>query len=347
MIKRGTRYPERLARNGADLQLLFRGSRTIWVSQATARAAKKAWLDENVFMTATTTTDSTAQWFDLEIVLPGDFSGSPEAGWTNGTIELGLYYTLDLTTWETVDWITTPGTSVETLGDGRKKHFARCSVPVQWLETLVDFVLTCDREGKSITAITVLHTDVSLSGFPYAMPADASRLQADLRSAGFTGATVTSSSAPITVFARDFQPSGGHLLTATMSGSNVTGMAEFGSPITLPGYPYAMPADRADLQADLRTAGYSGAVVTLHDDPWTITLPDVLTSGFIRDFILKFEPGDPFPVWDFQGNPQADAPADSANGVYENIRNPEGGAIREEIQRAFAAMRITNEATLP
>jgi hypothetical protein len=179
------------------------------------------------------------------------------------------------------------------------------------------------------------------------MPADASRLQADLRTAGFTGATVTSSSAPISVFARNFQFSGGHLLHATMSGSDVTAMDEFGSSITLPGFPYAMPADRADLQADLRSAGYSGAVVALFDDPWTITLPDVLTTGLIRDFSLIITPGDPFPVWSFDGTPQADNPWTSVDGHFENTRASDGGPIREERQRAFAAMRITNEATLP
>jgi len=347
MILKGSRYPSRLAKGDRDLGLLLRGSRPIWVAAELARRAKKAWLDENVFMTAQTTDDSTAKWFDLEVILPGDFTGSPETGWSNGTIDLGLDYTLDLTTWETVDWITTPGTSVETLGDGRKKHFARCSIPVQWLETLVDFTLTCDREGKSITSITLLHTAVSLSGFPYAMPGDASRLQADLRTAGFTGATVTSSSAPITVFARNFQAGGGHNLTATMSGSNVTGMSEFGSSISLPGYPYAMPSQRASLQADLRTAGYTGAVVMLHDDPWTITLPNVLTSGLIRDFGVEFTPGDPFPVWDFFGTPQPDAPATSANGSFENLRAPDGSALREETARAFAAMRILNEPSIP
>jgi hypothetical protein len=317
------------------------------MSAALTRAIRKAWLEENVFTSATTTEDSVARWFDLEIIMPDDFTGSPEIGWSNGTINLALDYTTDLTTWETVDWITTPGTSVEDLGDGRNKHFARCAVPVQWLETLVDFVLTCDREGKEITSIKVLGSDVSLSGFPYAMPADASRLQADLRTAGFTGATVTTSSAPISVFARDYQFSGWHLLTATMSGSNVTAMDEFGSPITLPGFPYAMPTDRADLQADLRTAGYSGAVVMLHDDPWAITLPNVLTTGFIRDFSLKFTPGDPFPVWSFDGTPQEDNPYDYASGQFENIRDPEGGSLREETARAFAAVRITNEPTIP
>jgi hypothetical protein len=347
MIKKGTRYPHRLARNGADLQLLFRGARPIWVSQATARTAKKAWLDEHVFLTASTTADSTARWFDLEIVMPDDFTGSPEDGWTNGTIELGLIYTLDLTNRQVVDWITTPGSSVEDLGDGGKRHYARCTVPVQWLQTLVDFTLTCDRQGKSITSISLLRSAVSLSGFPYAMPADASRLQTDLRAAGFTGATVTSTSAAVTVSVRNYTATSAHVLTATMSGSNVTAMAEFGTSITLSGFPYAMPSQRASLQADLRTAGFTGAVVTLHDDPWTITLPDVVTTDFVREFTVMFTPGDPFPVWDFQGTPQDDNPANFADGQVGNIRDIYGASLREEIPRAFAAMRITNEATLP
>ncbi len=346
MIKRGTRYPSRLASNGRDLNLLLRGARPIWVSPAAAHAAKKAWLTENVFLVASTPEDSTARWFDLEIVIPDDFTGSPEDGWSNGTIELGLVYTLDLVTREVVDWITLPGSSVEDLGDGRKKHFARCTVPVQWLETLVDFTLVCDRQGKDITAITVLGTSLSLD-FPYAMPADASRLAGDLALAGFAGATVTSTPAAITATARNHAPGGGHVLIVTMSGSDVTEVSDFGTPVTLPSAPYSMPGQKDDLQSDLRTAGLSGAVVTLHDDQWVIFLPDVLTTGYNRIVLVTFDPGDPFPVWDFAGAPQPDAPANAVQGEVSNIRNAEGGTLREEIQRAFAAMRITNEPTLP
>ena len=76
-------------------------------------------------------------------------------------------------------------------------------------------------------------------------------------------------------------------------------------------------------------------------------LPDVLTTGFIRDFLLEFTPGDPYPTWDFTGAPQGDAPATGAVGAATNIRDPEGGSLREETARAFAAVRITNEPTIP
>jgi hypothetical protein len=347
MIKRGTRYPKELKKGIRELQLLMRGSKPIWVSAPAAHAAKKAWLDEHVKTEAATTTDAVAKWFDLEITLPGNFTGSAEDGWTDGTIQLGLIYTLDLVAREVVPWITTPSTSVVDLGDGRKRHFARCSVAVQWMKVLLDFTLESDRHGKEITSLTVLGTEIQLGGFPYAMPADASRLQDDLRAVGADSATtVTVTAAPLRVMAKNYQFGGGYILTATMSGTSVTGMSKFGTAIALPHYPYSMPSQRTELQSDLVAAGYSGVVVSLHADAWTIFIPNVSTSGYFRDYSIQFQPGDPFPVWDTFGNQMANNPGDVENGQPVNVRSPLGTPLREEM-RAFAAVRITNAPTLP
>jgi hypothetical protein len=225
MIKKGDRYPQRLARNGVDLQMLARGERPIWLKPEAAGAIKKAWLDENVKMTATTTLESDARWFDLEIILPNDFTGSPEDGWTNGTLDLGLDYTTDLAEWETIDWITTPGTTVEDLLDGRKKHFARASVPVYWVATMDDLRLSSNRQGKSITAVSLMETPLSLANFPYEMPADAAQLQTDLRAIGLDDSTVSVTTAALTVVVRNHVSGGTTVMVVTMSGADVTGVA--------------------------------------------------------------------------------------------------------------------------
>lgn len=347
MIKKGTRYPQRLARNGVDLQMLARGARPIWLKPEVARAIKKSWLDENVKMTAKTTLESDAMWFDLEIILPDDFTGSPETGWTNGTLDLGLDYTTNLDAWETIDWITTPGTSVEDLMDGTKRHFARASVPVFWIETMVDLRISSNRQGKSITAIHLLETTLALANYPYEMPADAAQLQTDLRALGLDDSTVSVTTAPLTVQVKNHTSGGTPVMSVTMDGADVTAVGFFGdSPLDLPGYPYTMPTDRADLQADLRANGAEGAVVKLFDDVWEIFIPDQLATGNLRPITLDFTPNDPYPAFDFTGASIGEGNDSVAVGTFENVRDPEGDPLREEI-RAFAVMRITNPSLLP
>lgn len=159
---------------------------------------------------------------------------------------------------------------------------------------LVDEVLVCDRYGKSITGITLFRSAVSLPNYPYAMPSQASALQTDLRAAGYTGATVSSTSAALTAEIYNHTVAGRRLLSVTHSGASVTAVTPYGaSAISLPSYPYALPSQAATLQADLRTAGYSGAVVMLYKDPWTITLPNLSADAHTREFFVEFTPDDP------------------------------------------------------
>lgn len=50
--------------------------------------------------------------------------------------------------------------------------------------------------------------------------------------------------------------------TSNRYGKSITSVELFGSHISLPRYPYAMPSQAALLQTDLRAAGYTGALVT-------------------------------------------------------------------------------------
>jgi len=341
MIRKGSRYPRRLSRDGRDLEMLIRGEWVVWIAPDTVKAISQEWLDENVKITSSVSNDSTARWFELEIVMPDDFTGSPEDGWSNGTINLALDYTTDLSTWETIDWVSTPGTTPESADTGKTRYFARASVPVMWFEVMLDLQIGSNRSGQSITEIHLFDTLISLPNYPYAMPADAAALEADLIAEGFTGATVSVTSAALSVTVRNHLSSGAFPYDVTMSGSSVTAVAPHGgSTISLPSYPYSMPSQESDLQADLRTAGVDGAVVRLYGDQWTIDIPDWLTSGLSRSLVLFLDPGDPYPAYDLQGNYIGENPDNSVVGTFGNVRDPMGDPIREELQRAFAVMRI-------
>lgn len=226
---------------------------------------------------------------------------------------------------------------------GGYEYRARSVVPAYWNSVLVDLDLSSPRGGKDITAMQITGTPVSLPNFPYAMPADATTLEADLVAEGFTGATVTTTAAPWTVVIRNYTPGNAVAMPATHSGETVTAVAPpgGGSAISLPGYPYALPGDAADLQADLVTAGYSGAVVQLRNDEWAIHVPDVAAGGQNRLIGVTVDPGDPFPVWDtLSGSYLGLAPDTEIAGTYSNVRTPGGDPLLERA-RQFARLRVT------
>lgn len=347
MIHKGDRYPRKIHNGGREVHWLTKGVRTIYMSPAAARAASKAWLDANVATNAVTVMDTDAYWFELEIILPGDFTGNPVDGWTNGTISLGLFYSNNLTAWVSGGWIAAPGKTTETLGDGRKKWFARYEpTPIWWNDVMIDLTLTSDRYGKAITAISVLGSAVSLPNFPYDMPAEAAQLQTDLRAAGFTGALVSSVSGSLVAKVKNHLPDGTRTLAVTMSGTNVTAVAEIGgSTISLPSYPYSMPSQRATLQTDLRAAGKTGAVVKLHADAWTMELPDRIAVGNNRPFRLTFTPTDPYPGYDMFMNYIGEIPDNEVVGVSGNVRTPTGDPLSEAV-KAFARVGFINIPTV-
>jgi hypothetical protein len=202
---------------------------------------------------------------------------------------------------------------------------------------LTDITATSDRYGKAITDITAQGSSVSLS-YPYDMPADAATLQADLRTAGFTGALVTSASASLVARAKNHSADGTFPITLTMSGSSVTAAEEHdGTPITLPSAPYSMPTQRASLQTDLRAAGQSGAVVKIYDDTWTILLPDISAGGDDRDLTLTIDPGDPYPAWDPVWGYLGEFDDVFVIGTSGNIRTPVGQLL-EECSQQFARL---------
>lgn len=291
-----------------------------------------------------TLTESDAFWFEFGFRMDHLLSGNAAAGWT----DQGNYFRLeaeqsnDLVNWNMGKFIPSPAGAVVNNGDGTWTYWARSTVPIWWFNVIVDLQLTSNRYGKSITQISVGQIPLALAGYPYAMPADAARLQADLRTLGYAGATVTGTAAPISVGIKNHTQAGTETLQVTMSGSSVTAVrTNFGTLISLD-YPYSMPAQRATLQADLRAAGRSGAVVMLYGDVWTITLPDRPAAAPLqRQSEVTFTPGDPYPAWDMFGTYLGEQPVNGFGGTSSNVRPGVGQTQLPEANRQFARLRIS------
>lgn len=276
-------------------------------------------------MEGRTVLETDAFWYEVGFVAPELLSGDATAGWVDaaGEISWTLQSSEDLATWADDEMIDAAVTGIDNL-DGTFTFWARRIVPLYWIDVVVDMTVGTDRQGKSITGITLFGAAVTTGmSYPYAMPADAADLQTDLRAAGYTDATVTTSSGTLVAKVRNHLSTGTRGLEVTMSGATVTAVAEYGgSTISLPSYPYTMPGSRATLQTDLRANGYAGAVVMLYQDPWEIFLPDRDASGQARDISLAISPGDPYPEYDFYGAYVGEAPAATVNGGFSNVRDP-------------------------
>jgi hypothetical protein len=283
-----------------------------------------------------TVLDADGFWFEAGFLSPTNaLVGSAAEGWLDpgGFLKFRFERSEDLQTWD--HQVKTCPTGIESAGDGDYRYWARAVVPMYWQTTLRDFRLTATDYGKSITEIYCYNTVISLPNYPYAMPSQKATLQADLRAAGYSGALVTSTSGALTAQAIDHTVNGGKSLTVTQSGTNVTAVSFAGSTISLPSYPYAMPSQKATLQADLRTAGYSGAVVKLFADEWNIFLPDRSLTGSYLPFFLTITPGDPFKTWNTFGEYQGESPGTRRRGGIENTRDPAGNPLQEASRQFF------------
>lgn len=292
-------------------------------------------------------TDSVAQWFEFSFRLDHELSGNAGAGWTDAGnyFRLEAQQSLDLVNWSMGKFINAP-VPVVALAGGVYEYWSRAVDPIFWRNIIVDLTCTSTRYGKAITDVRIGNATLSLPGYPYAMPADAAALQTDLRANGYPAALVTSTAAALSVKITNhvYQNSWYNQLPlgVTLSGSDVTQVrTNTGAAISLPAYPYAMPAQQAALQADLQTAGQTGAVVVLYGDSWTIFLPDHPAAGLQqRAFEMWFTPGDPHPQWNIFGdastNPDASAP-----GTSGNVREGVGLAQLPEANIQFARLKIT------
>ncbi len=354
MIRKGSRYPAKIAKGSRAVHALFKGERPIWMSPQTQIQVLEMWLKANVTTTCAMTIDADGHWFELEVVLPPTFTGNPTDGWSGEMvagkpdITLGLFRSETLTTWSAAGegWAFSPGRETpETMANGWKKWFVRCEIPVYWISVIVDLTAISDRYGKNITDVKVLGSSLPLN-YPYT-PAEIAdgTLQADLRNASLgniAGAVVSVATGTLRATGRWHTAGGGQMLYVTMSGSNVTGVQFQGSTLAL-SYPYSMPSQLAALNAAVTTACGGGtnnkAVIMLRADTWTITLPDIPASGNSRGFVVTIDPGDPHPTWDFYGNYLGLDPAATVVGSSGNVRTP-GGLPLLEALKAFARLGV-------
>jgi len=288
--------------------------------------------------------DTDQKVFEVGFAIDHEMTGNAATGWTDSGnyLKFEIQQSDDLVTWNMGRFLPAPVPVVD-LGGGNFQYWARCVVPIKWVETLIDFRASSTRYGKDITAMGILGIDVYLPNFPYSMPADAAQLQTDLRANGYPDSVVTAdTTTPISVEGKNYQPGSANVLYFAMSGANVTAVHLF-SPsnpvISLPSYPYSMPSQRATLQTHLRSAGYSGAVVRLHAGEWEIFIPD-LAAPPNRVGTIIISPSDPFPTWDFFGTYQGERPDNKISFAPENTRNPEGQLL-EELPRQFARFKIS------
>jgi len=292
--------------------------------------------------------DIEGNWMEVGFLSDTALYGNPADGW----VDVGNYAALwmqnsfDLVAWHDGNWIAAPSGGVVDNLDGTFWYWSRCTVPQYWKNLLIDNRLGSNRQGKSITNIKLAETTVTLPGYPYAMPAQAATLQADLIAAGYAGCTVQTSTADISVEITNYYYANSisnrdklnPVVNAASQVTEVTTVDDVSIP--LPSYPYQMPAAQATLQTDLRAAGYSGAVVKLYDDPWEIFIPDRnTTTQNSRAIQLTITPADPYPYWTMQGVYQGLDQDDTITGTHENIRSA-GGQDLVEAAKQFGRLRL-------
>ncbi len=223
-------------------------------------------------------------------------------------------------------------------GDGTYTYWSRCTQPRVWKFVRVDLTLTSNRAGKSITNLKLFGNTIALTGYPYAMPADAARLQTDLLALGYTGATVSSVYKPFTVevWSHDLNVV---RFPVTLVGSNVTAVKNSSGTTIALAYPYAMPAQAATLKAALVAAGYPYANVRCYADEWTIFIPNRDTVFNNRQLTATITPADSFTYVGLMGT-GTDA-GDTILGTSGNVRATTGLAPLEEATKQFARLKIS------
>lgn len=137
--------------------------------------------------------DGNEKWFEFGFESPELMSGSAAAGWTDplGYVRIRAWRSETLTAWDN-DVIECP-TSPEAI-DGGWIYWARCRFPVD--SQVKTGQLWCDSgpgngpdsRNNPFTSLVINGVTRALGGFPYTMPGDAARMQADMRSNGLTGA---------------------------------------------------------------------------------------------------------------------------------------------------------------
>lgn len=154
--------------------------------------------------------DAGEKWFEMGFSMDHLLSGNPAAGWTDqgSYFRIDYEWSPDLVNWSAGKFVNAP-TPIVNNGDGTWQYWARALNPVDaaiksgeirvssgYFNQLGD-INTQDSRNNPFTGLTIAGVVQSLAGFPYTMPTDAARMQADIRALGWTGATVESSRATV------------------------------------------------------------------------------------------------------------------------------------------------------
>lgn len=147
--------------------------------------------------------DGNEKWFEFGWVSPELLNGNAVDGWEDpgGYCRIRAWRSEDLVTWDN-DVIESPN-SPEATGDGAWIYWARCKYPVDsvvktgqmWAESGPGN--SPDTRNNPFTSLVINNVTRALGGFPYTMPGDAARMQADMRANGLAGATCVASSATV------------------------------------------------------------------------------------------------------------------------------------------------------
>ncbi|MDP3851962.1 MAG: hypothetical protein Q8Q59_15780 [Luteolibacter sp.] len=141
--------------------------------------------------------------FEVGFNVPELLVGSAATGWTdaNHFIRLDLQRSEDLVTWTEGEMIDCAATAIP-VGDGTYDYWARLIHPVDSAVKTGQLVCASTAADGNVNnnpfqGITLNGVALALPNAPYTMPTHAAVLQADLVALGFTGATVSASSATV------------------------------------------------------------------------------------------------------------------------------------------------------
>jgi len=143
-------------------------------------------------------TDAAARWFEFGFTIDTSLTGNSGAGWTDPGlyVRLEIEWSPDLVNWSMGKFLPAP-IPVVAAGDGTLQYWSRAINPQDANVKTGALVLAQtggDVRLQPFTSLVIAGVSQALPNFPYAMPAGAAQLQADLRALGWANASVTAAS---------------------------------------------------------------------------------------------------------------------------------------------------------
>lgn len=141
------------------------------------------------------------KWFEVGFPVRStdDMAGNSEAGWTtlNGCFGLAMWWSDNLADWA-IGKFTSIGITTETIdGVACSVYWSRSIYPVD--SSIKYGQIAARNSGNArnnpLTSLVINGVIQNLLHYPYIMPGGAAQMQADIRAAGWAGATVTAATA--------------------------------------------------------------------------------------------------------------------------------------------------------